>query len=836
MIPYSLHVAIILAIWFVFYKLFLHKETYYRLNRIMLLLCLVLAFALPLIPVPEQFSLRKSEPLPVAFDLPQQVEQTPVTNVAPVPLPEVKTAITTPETAPTIPLTERLLTWTLWAYWCGVIILAANLLLQVVVLMYQTYKKPFIKDGIFKIVELDNDKAPCSFGNIIFINPSKYDWETYNQIILHEKIHIQQGHSFDLLLAELVLVFQWFNPFAWLYRKELESNLEFLTDDSLLQNNAVAMETYQLSLLKVAVPNWSMNITTNYNQSLLKKRIVMMNAKKSNVHIMWKYFIVLPLLVVMLAALNKPVALAKAMNEPNLMTNFTAKANLNQGKGLWFAVIKGDKINIEFKSDDDDDNRRWSSSSTFNLSDFPNLPRTEKGTFSVKREAGTVEFNGKFDEDQGFGKYKFTPNKDFKSFIEFKGIENMEDDEYFSFFMMDVKKQYVQFLNDNGFKNLTKNQIISMSAFKIDADYINFWKKIGYTDITPNNLVSLKSLKIDSVYVNDIRKAGYTDLTLQQLISFKVQRIDGKYINSIRKAKLKPSNGNDPANEEKPSPNEIVRSKVMKIDTNYIASVRDAGYQDLSSNTLVSLKSQNVSPEYIKSLQDIGLKNLPLSTLISLKSQGITAEYIKGFQDIGLKELPTSTLYSLKSQNITPAFIKTFQDIGLKDLPFSTLYTLKKQGITAEYIKSFQDIGLKDVPISTLYSLKTQNITPAFIKSYQDAGLKDVSFTTLYTFKTQGITPEYIKSFKDIGYKDISYNQYYTLKSQGITAKYLKDFQKLGFDNIPINQVTGLKANGITPEFVADMKQKGLEAKDLNKYIQLKSFSATGTTTLKGKN
>jgi beta-lactamase regulating signal transducer with metallopeptidase domain len=75
--------------------------------------------------------------------------------------------------------------------------------------------------------------------NYIFINPEKYDWDTYSQIILHEKIHIQQGHSYDIMLAELALIFQWFNPFAWFYRKAMEDNLEFLTDNELLEHSDV---------------------------------------------------------------------------------------------------------------------------------------------------------------------------------------------------------------------------------------------------------------------------------------------------------------------------------------------------------------------------------------------------------------------------------------------------------------------------------------------------------------------------------------------------------------------------------------------------------------------
>ncbi len=807
MIPYSLHVALILGVCLAFYKLLLQRETYYHLNRAVLLGFLALAFVLPLVPVPERYSFRVAETSVAPIELNNNIPD--ANYVAPPVEPLPSASIIEPSRAEKVlevPLTERLAKWVFWIYWCGVVILGANFLVQLIVMLYQSYRRPAIKDGIFRIVELENDKAPCSFGNTIFINPSKYDWDTYSQIIIHEKIHIQQGHSLDLLLAELVIVLQWFNPFAWWYRKELESNLEFLVDHAVLNHHQVEMQSYQLSLLKVAVPNWSMNITTNYNQSLLKKRIVMMSTKKSNVHIMWKYFIILPLMVVLVASLNKPMAAAEvgvAKTDPGV-ERFLLGKEMSQSKGLWFATIKDDKINIEFKSDGNDENRRWSSSANFDQREFSSLPRNEKAEFTITREAGTIVFNGKFDEDQGYGRYKFTVNKEFKEFAAFKNIKNMEDEEYFSFFLMNVKRSYVQFLNDNGFKELTKNQIISMSAFKIDAPYINYWKRIGYTNITPNNLVSLKSLKIDSVYVEDIRKAGYTDLTIQQLISFKSQRITGEYINSLRKAKLRtPSKGELP--QEKPSAAEIVRSKAMNVDTNYIAAVRDAGFPDLSSQTINTLKSQQITPAFIK-----------------------------GFQDIGLTNLTTNNLLSLKNQNITPEFIKGFQQIGFKDVPLTTYFNFKSQKLTPEFVKGFQDIGLKDMSLNTLYTFKTQNITPEFIKGFQDVGLKNVPLNTYQTFKMQGITPEFIKGFKDVGFGDISFNQYYTLKSRGVTADFVKGFKKLGFTNISVNQLLSLRYYNVTPEFVADMKQKGFDLKDLEKYIQLKNLntsSAQGGTS-----
>ena len=223
----------------------------------MLMLCLAIAFALPLLQVPAEFSLRKvNSELSIvngekSVDSQQSAagsqqptvgskQSAPVTK-SPVQSPATENAAAAQTDASKTASTgegfsmKRLLNWMIGIYWFGVIVFAASFLFQVIVLLYRAYRNPYIMDGRYRIVEVSGDKAPCSFGNIIFINPAKYEWEIYNQIIEHEKVHIRQNHTLDILIAELVLIFQWFNPFAWIYRREIENNLEFLTDDQLMQ-------------------------------------------------------------------------------------------------------------------------------------------------------------------------------------------------------------------------------------------------------------------------------------------------------------------------------------------------------------------------------------------------------------------------------------------------------------------------------------------------------------------------------------------------------------------------------------------------------------------------
>ena len=728
MIPYIINAGLILTACIAFYKLLLQKETFYRLNRLVLLLCLVVAFTLPLLPVPQQLSFRKTEAPAIATYIP--VDQKPENATVNPGNQEQSPKITQTQTVLNDKATEfswqRLLQWAAWIYWFGVIIFALNFLVQAGVLFYRAYTSPVIRDGKFRIVEVTGDKAPCSFANNIFINPEKYDWDTYNQILMHEKIHIQQRHSFDILFAELVLVMQWFNPFAWIYRKEIENNLEFLTDEQLVQKEKVEKKSYQLNLLKVSAPHFPLSLTTNYNQSLLKKRIVMMNAKRSSIHTTWKYFFLLPLLIAAASLLNEPVAKAQDKKTASTQNNNKHEHHNDLStEGYWFATIKGDKINFRFANDEDDHDSY--NNSEFLLSDFPNLPKGANGDFKLTRDAGTMQFNGKFEGNQGMGRYKFLADKTFASSVSTLGISNVDDEDLMTFFFVNVGKDYVQMLKTEGFSKIDKNDLIAMAALKVDKPFIESIKQNGYNDLNPDQLISFKALGIDGAYIKEIKDAGYKDISHDQLVSFKAQGIDKNYLTKLPKSKT--SGG------------------------------------AMAADDVVSLKALNVDEAFANGFKPLGYDNIEASDLVSMKAVGVTPEYVKQFQELGYKDISTEDLVSMKAQNITPEFLKGFQAIGYKDISTEKLISLKALDVKPEYIKSFKDNGYTDISLDDAVSMKAQNITPAFIKGFEAIGYKNISLDDIVALKAVGVTPEWIKDMKAKGFNYSKLDKYITLKS-----------------------------------------------------------------------
>ncbi len=313
MISYLIHTSILLAGSYIFYWLLLRRETFFRLNRWTLMSCIALSLALPVITIPASWSLMPDVPetiYPVSEENTQGVVLDKFELDKNTFLAEKEQPVLSEE-QPVLPIAPKVrqtnsLSWNnalSYVYYLGAGIFLITFLVQLVLLIAKMFALNSIKDGKHRIVELVKDEAPYSFWNAIFINPTKYDYETYEQILEHEKIHINQFHFFDKLLSEALVILFWFNPIAWMYRRAVTNNLEYLTDQSMLEQGT-ERQLYQMSLLRVSVPQYPLNLTTNYNQSFLKNRIAMMNSKKSSLRSIWKYLFVLPLFVFSLLTLN----------------------------------------------------------------------------------------------------------------------------------------------------------------------------------------------------------------------------------------------------------------------------------------------------------------------------------------------------------------------------------------------------------------------------------------------------------------------------------------------------------------------------------------------------
>lgn len=181
-------------------------------------------------------------------------------------------------------------------YLAGSVFFIIRLFHQILQTALLIHKYGITRYGDIKLVVVDKDYVPFSFLNLVFIQKDLYKNPDFKKIIAHEQTHVRQFHTIDLILVELFLILQWFNPFIWVTRKHLKNIHEYLADQGVLSNGYNALE-YQQLLLTQTFGTQFIALSNNFNQSLIKKRFIMMSKEKTKGMSLLKMVFIVPVAV-----------------------------------------------------------------------------------------------------------------------------------------------------------------------------------------------------------------------------------------------------------------------------------------------------------------------------------------------------------------------------------------------------------------------------------------------------------------------------------------------------------------------------------------------------------
>lgn len=273
--------AIALAVFYMFYRLLLSKETFHRFNRIVLLGTAALSFVLPLCVI----TLKKVVVVPAMTGTSETIVGEAAETIAMVP----------EASAPIWPV----ILCSLFALGAMAVLLHVVISIIGIRRMIRSGNSQALESGETLIIT-ETDTAPFSWMKYIVI--SREDYESgYSQILTHEKAHIALRHSWDILFVDMITALQWFNPAIWMLKADLRALHEFEADDAVLRSGANIKE-YQYLLIRKAVSKSGYSVANSFNHSTLKARITMMLNKKSSRMSAWKALYVLPLVGISLAA------------------------------------------------------------------------------------------------------------------------------------------------------------------------------------------------------------------------------------------------------------------------------------------------------------------------------------------------------------------------------------------------------------------------------------------------------------------------------------------------------------------------------------------------------
>jgi hypothetical protein len=265
-LTYILQAGITLAIFYAIYEILLKRDTFFQLNRIFLVSGLLLAFLIPAIPITSPF---KAPVSPPSLD--------------------VASASFAAEPASAGPAVFLFV-----LYWAGAALFLIRFGFQLAGLRRVVRRNGVRRLRGVKVVAVDRSFPPFSFLDTVFLSKSLADDGNLRRILAHEEVHIHQQHTLDVLLMEIVLSFQWFNPLVWPYKKALQATHEYLADSGVIAQGFSSVK-YQLLMFEQHIGASLFEFGNNFKKSQVKRRIMMLSKAKSPKAAKLKPLLVLPL-------------------------------------------------------------------------------------------------------------------------------------------------------------------------------------------------------------------------------------------------------------------------------------------------------------------------------------------------------------------------------------------------------------------------------------------------------------------------------------------------------------------------------------------------------------
>lgn len=299
-LPYFLKVNLALAILYICYRLLFRNDTFFRLRRAVLLSVYLIAFLYPLLDISIWLSTRESV--------------TEIVNYYSTILP-LKTVVAADDTplsteADWLTIAES---YMLLIYLAGITLLFLRCIIELFTVIRLRFRSPKQLINGTTIYVLPSQEEPYSFFGWIFASPESHTPPALEEILVHEKTHVRQLHSIDVVLGEIVCILCWINPFAWLLKKEISSNHEYLADEQVMLAGYNKKE-YQYHLIGLEHPEMAIaKLYNNFSVLPLKKRITMLNKKRTGRVGKVKYLTLLPLAAGLLL-LNNIDAMARIVS------------------------------------------------------------------------------------------------------------------------------------------------------------------------------------------------------------------------------------------------------------------------------------------------------------------------------------------------------------------------------------------------------------------------------------------------------------------------------------------------------------------------------------------
>lgn len=273
----------------------------------------------------------------------------------------------------------------------------------------------------------------------------------------------------------------------------------------------------------------------------------------------------------------------------------------------------------------------------FDRSVFSGLTEAQIGSaarvpvqFELRREAGTLAFEGTFRNGNGAGEFTFAPNADYADRLRSLGVEFAPK------------------------KRDEAHELFALAIFDVSTRFIRSMQEIGYREPL-ETYQQFRIFDVDPEYVRELAKVGFRDLSAAKLVETRIHGATPEYIREMRAA------GNDLTLDEH------IQSRIFQVSPEFAAEMARAGYPDADHDMLVQFRIHGVTPGFVQELRELGYSRVPAQKLVEMRIHGVTPEFIRRVEAAGYRKVPIDKLVQMRIFDIEPEMVRALDDASKRD-------------------------------------------------------------------------------------------------------------------------------------------------------------------------
>jgi beta-lactamase regulating signal transducer with metallopeptidase domain len=615
---------------------------------------------------------------------------------------------------------------------------------------------------------------------------NRLDPHEVEAILAHELAHILHHDYLLNLLQSIVEAMFYFNPAVWWLSDKIRQEREIAADDAAIRLTGDSM-AYAKTLVAVQELAFERGMGAaafafaGHRKGQLFQRIQHVLQIKSPKNFNMEKMVGTLAVVLVLFGLGYSQSKGNfAFGQNEAQMSVTGKPST----GVWQADLKGDEVCMTFSRRFDGGS--WSSSDCYAKTEFTALPMGKEGEFTMTQAAGKMTFTGKFEGDEGYGKFSFVADKSFADWVAQQGITGVDDDAMYQLFFAKTDKAYVNSLKQAGYAKITSDNLVALSIHDVTIEKINSYNQLAEKlgDRKPNidDVVALSIHDVTPQFAQQLESIGFKNLKMDDVMAYKIH----------------------------------------EITPDFVKYCNDMGFKNLSPDDVMSFKIHEITTEYLGDLKSAGLTNLSADDVLAMKIHGVTPETVGRFKSMGFDNISQDEILSLQVHEIGPEFLAEMTKLGFKDLSPDEAMSLKVHGISADFIQKLKEAGFENLSMDDVISCKVHSIDAAYVAELKKAGFTDLSVDEVMTCKVHNIDANYVADLKKGSFKDLSLDDVISCKVHDVSPARLKGFEQLGFKNISVEDAIALHIHDVTPDFIKKMQEKGFKDMSLEEYINLK--------------